>query len=246
MLRGYYSAASGMLAAQRNLNVVGNNITNSQTPGYQAQRANITSFDQELVTRLENGVYTTIGTGSQVTVVDTVNTISDESSLYETDSPFDLAIQGEGYFNVQGEGKTFLTRNGCFAADDEGYLVLEGVGRVQGENGDIQVGGSDFTVDTDGTVRNAVGTELGKLLITQPAADANVMKLDNGYFLADNAEQVENPTVRQGMYERANVDMNDEYTRLIEAQAAFKACATALSLVDQMNSKAASGIASLT
>ncbi|MFT3951817.1 MAG: flagellar hook basal-body protein [Oscillospiraceae bacterium] len=246
MLRGYYSAASGMLATQRSLNVIGNNITNVQTPGFQAERANITSFDQELVTRLENGVYTKIGTGSQVTVVDTVTTAPDESSVYETSNPFDLAIVGEGYFNVQGDGKTFLTRNGCFNIDTEGYLVLDGVGRVQGETGDLYVGGSDFTVDQSGNVYDAQGNLSGALKITKPAADAEMVKLDNGYFLADNAEDVALPTIQQNAYERSNVDVNDEYTRLIETQAAFKACATALGIVDAMNAKAASSLASLT
>lgn len=246
MLRGYYSAASGILVQQRNLNVIGNNIANANTVGYRAQRVVQSNFDQELVSRYENGKYTKIGDASQTVVVDTVDTNFNESSVYETENPFDMAIISEGFFNVAGEGgKTFLTRNGCFNIDAEGYLVLDGVGRVQGENGDIYVGGSDFMMDDQGYIFDINGNFAGKLKISVPAEDATTMKMQNGLFITDNVEDVENPKVINYGYERANVDMNDEYTRLMEAQAAFRACSTALSTIDAMNGKAASQIAAI-
>lgn len=246
MLRGYYSAASGILVQQRNLNVIGNNITNASTVGYRAQRVIQSTFDQEVVSRYENGKYTTIGTGSQTNVVDTVETNFNESSIYETENPFDMAIISEGFFNVSGDnGQTFLTRNGCFNIDAQGYLVLDGIGRVQGENGDIYIGGSDFSMDSLGNIYDINGNFAGKLRITIPAEEAQTIKMENGLFVTDNVTDVEVPKVINYGYERSNVDMNDEYTRLIEAQAAFKACSTALSLIDQMNGKAVTSIASV-
>ncbi|MBE6860337.1 MAG: flagellar hook-basal body protein [Ruminococcus sp.] len=246
MLRGYYSAASGILVQQRNLNVIGNNITNASTVGYRAQRVIQSTFDQEVVSRYENGKYTTIGTGSQTNVVDTVETNFNESSIYETENPFDMAIISEGFFNVSGDnGQTFLTRNGCFNIDAQGYLVLDGIGRVQGENGDIYIGGSDFSMDSLGNIYDINGNFAGKLRITIPAEEAQTIKMENGLFVTDNVTDVEVPKVINYGYERSNVDMNDEYTRLIEAQAAFKACSTALSMIDQMNGKAVTSIASV-
>lgn len=247
MLRGYYSAASGMLVQQRTLNVTGNNIVNSQTPGYRAQRVIEKTFDQEVVSRYENGVYTKIGDASQINEVETIDTIFDASSIYETDNPYDMAILTDGYFNIAGEdGKTFLTRNGTFNIDNEGYLVLEDVGRVQGENGDIYIGGYDFKMDEQGNIYDNTGRFTGRLLITRPTEDSQTLKFENGLFLTDNVEQVENAEVKQYGYERSNVDMNDEYTRLMEAQAAFKACSTALSIINSLNQKSASEIASVT
>ena len=246
MLRVYYSAASGILVQQRNLNVIGNNITNASTVGYRAQRVIQSTFDQEVVSRYENGKYTTIGTGSQTNVVDTVETNFNESSIYETENPFDMAIISEGFFNVSGDnGQTFLTRNGCFNIDAQGYLVLDGIGRVQGENGDIYIGGSDFSMDSLGNIYDINGNFAGKLRITIPAEEAQTIKMENGLFVTDNVTDVEVPKVINYGYERSNVDMNDEYTRLIEAQAAFKACSTALSMIDQMNGKAVTSIASV-
>lgn len=246
MLRGYYSAASGMLVQQRNLNVIGNNISNSQTVGYRAQRVIQSTFDQELVTRYENGEYIKIGDASQTNLIETIETDFNESSIYETENPFDMAIISDGYFNIAGNnGQTFLTRNGCFNIDAEGYLVLDGVGRVQGENGNIYVGGSDFTLDSLGNIYDINGNYAGKLRITVPAEDAQILKRENGLFEADAVNDVEIPTIINYGYERSNVDINDEYTRLIETQAAFKACSTALSTIDQLNAKSASSIASI-
>lgn len=246
MLRGYYSAASGILVQQRNLNVIGNNITNASTVGYRAQRVIQSTFDQEVVSRYENGKYTTIGTGSQTNVVDTVETNFNESSIYETENPFDMAIISEGFFNISGDnGQTFMTRNGCFNIDAQGYLVLDGIGRVQGENGDIYVGGSDFSMDSLGNIYDINGNFAGKLRITIPAEEAQTIKMENGLFVTDNVTDAEVPKVINYGYERSNVNMNDEYTRLIEAQAAFRACSTALSMIDQMNGKSVSSIAAI-
>ena len=246
MLRGYYSAASGILVQQRNLNVIGNNITNASTVGYRAQRVIQSTFDQEVVSRYENGKYTTIGTGSQTNVVDTVETNFSESSIYETENPFDMAIISEGFFNISGDnGQTFMTRNGCFNIDAQGYLVLDGIGRVQSENGDIYVGGSDFSMDSLGNIYDINGNFAGKLRITIPAEEAQTIKMENGLFVTDNVTDVEVPKVINYGYERSNANMNDEYTRLIEAQAAFRACSTALSMIDQMNGKSVSSIAAI-
>lgn len=245
MNRGFYTVGSGMLVQQRNLNVIGNNVINSQTPGFRAERVVTSTFEQELVTRLENGKYIPIGTADQISTVDTVETIFDESSLYESGNPFDLAVVGDAFFNVSDGENTFLTRNGCFNVDQEGYLVLDEVGRVQGTNGDIYVGGSDFRVELNGDVYDNQGNFSGTLVMSRPAENAEMIKFQNSYFLTDQVEPAQDYVVRQGVYERSNVDMTDEYTRLIEAQAAFKACSTALSIIDQLNSKSASQIASV-
>lgn len=239
MLAGFYTAASGILVQQRNINEIGNNMTNSQTVGYRSRRLVQSTFEQNLLTRLEGGVYTSIGEGDPATLVDVVETNFDPSSLEETEWPYDMAIVGDGYFNIQGENRQYLTRNGNFNIDDEGYLVLDGIGRVLGESGDLYIGGSNFTVTNQGYVFDENNQYVDKLLITQPAENAETYKFDNGMFITDNAEVVENPTVNQKTLERSNVDMNQEYTRLIEAQRNLQACATAMSTVDNMNSKAA-------
>ncbi len=239
MLAGFYTAASGLLVQQRNVNVIGNNMTNSQTVGYRSQRVMQSTFEHNYLTRYENGVYKYIGQGDPATLVDEVETNFNYSSLEDSDNPFDMAIAGDGYFNIQGQNRQYMTRNGNFNIDEEGYLVLEDVGRVLGENGTLKINGSDFTVTKDGYVFDADNQYVDKLLITKVAQGSDLRKYPNGMFSTDRANIINNPDVYQFTLERSNVDMNQEYTRLIEAQRALQACATALSTVDTMNAKAA-------
>lgn len=239
MLSGFYTAGSGILNQQRNINVIGNNIANNQTAGYRTQKMVSKTYEQNNLYRLEYGKYTHIGEGDPAVITDVVDSIFDESYLKETESPYDIAIVGEGYFNVQGNNNTYLTRNGNFNIDAEGYLILEGVGRVQGRNGALHVGGADYTITTHGMVYDNEHNYVDRILITQPADNADIKKMDNGFFIADNADIVENATVYQNQLEQSNVDMNEEYTSLMEAQRALQACATAMREIDAMNAKAA-------
>lgn len=245
MLAGFYTAASGILTQQRNLNVIGNNMTNSQTVGYRSQRLVQSTFEHDYLTRFENNVYTGIGTGDPATLVDEVETNFNYESLKDSDSPFDMAVVGDGYFNIQGADRQYMTRNGNFNVDEEGYLVLEDVGRVLGQNGPIRVNGSYFTVTKDGYVFDKEYNFIDRLLVTRTADGSQLRKYPNGMFSTDRANIVENPTVYQYTLERSNVDMNQEYTRLMEAQRCLQACATGLSTIDTMNQKAAT-ISSIT
>ena len=192
------------------------------------------------MTRIEKNNNERIGSGSPVSLVDDVITNFNGSSLDETERPLDMAIVGEGYFNIQGEERQYMTRNGNFNIDQEGYLVLDGVGRVLGQNGAINLNGSsDFTVSSNGSIFDTNGQYVDRLLITMPAEGANMTKYNNGLYSATGVVELNNATVYQNVLERSNTDMNLEYTRLIEAQRAFSSCSAALRIIDQMNAKAA-------
>ncbi len=239
MLTGFYTAASGLLTQQRNINVIGNNMTNAGTPGYRGERVVTSTFDQDYLVRVDSDINTYIGTGSQVTVVEDVPVDYNPSSLKESTSPFDCAIVGEGYFNIQGEERVYITRNGNFDVDTEGYLILPDYGRVIGKDGFIQTNGSHFTVHGDGTVVNENDEVIGQLEITVPAENTTPVKYNNALFYCEDTVEANEFTVYQNTLERSNIDMNQEYTRLMEAQQAFKACSNALTIVDTMNAKAA-------
>ncbi|HHX57310.1 MAG TPA: hypothetical protein GX710_04765, partial [Clostridiales bacterium] len=87
MLSGFYTASSGMLVQQRNLNVISNNLANSQTTGYKSERLVTSTFDQEFLTRIEKNNTEQIGVGSAVSLVDDVITNFNGSSLDETARP---------------------------------------------------------------------------------------------------------------------------------------------------------------
>lgn len=250
MLEGFYTAASGMLVQQRTLNVLANNISNVRTPGYRVERVISSTFEQELITRIEKtGNSAHIGTGAPIRVVEESASIFDPSLLQETGRPFDLAIVGDGYFNVQNTGgETFLTRNGSFDMDAEGFLVLRGAGRVMGRKGEVEVGTAGFTVEADGTVYSEKGRKLDVLVISQPDAETKLEKSANGLYRAPEGvdlPEAQGSRVTQGLLEASNIDLNREYTLAMEAQRTFQSCSNALRIIDQLNQKTATQIASV-
>lgn len=254
MLRGFYTVASGMMMQERSLGVLTNNMVNVHTPGYRASRVVSTTFEQEFLTRLETGASGGIGSGAPIRIVSDVPTKFDPGSLEETGRPYDVALDGDGFFNILvddgqgGEGQSYLTRNGNFSVDENNYLILRGHGRVLGEDGPIQLDNANFTIDKKGDIYNERGRIVDRLLITMPPVDAEMELSPNGMFTTPDmqANQIVpegEVQVTQGWLERSNVDLNREYTMVMDAQRAFQACSSALQILDKVNQKAATQIA---
>lgn len=255
MATGFFTAASGMMMQQRTLNVIANNMANANTPGFKTERVVSTTFQQELLMRQQGYNRTFIGSGDAVKVVEDVPTQFDESMIKTTDRPFDLAIQGEGFFVVKGDNdRQYLTRNGQFDIDADGYLILPGVGKVQGSRGDLKIEGSDFNVSAEGAVHNTKGRLIGTLQIISASPEAKLEKFPNGLFQVPGGEgapgdtaglsEVANPTIGQGLIEASNANYNREVALLMETQRNFQSCSKALIMIDQIEQKAAN-IASL-
>ncbi|MEA5136649.1 MAG: flagellar hook-basal body protein [Candidatus Fimivivens sp.] len=255
MATGFFTAASGMMMQQRTLNVLANNMANANTPGFKTERVVSTTFQQELLTRQQGYNQTKIGSGDAVKVVEDVPTQFDESLIKTTGRPFDLAIEGEGFFSVKGaDGKLYLTRNGQFDIDNEGYLILPGVGRVQGSRGDLKIEGSDFSVNSEGAVYNTKGRMVGSLQVIAASREAKLEKFPNGLFQVPGGEgvlgetaglsEVAAPTIGQGLLEASNTNYNREVALLMETQRTFQSCSKALTMIDEIERKAAN-IASL-
>lgn len=269
MLSGFYTLASGMLTQQRSLNTTSNNIANVKTPGFKEDRVVTSTFQQLMLTRQEGGVNTTIGKGDPVRTTQDVTVNFDPGAIEETQRDFDLAISGEGFFNILGtDGETYLTRNGQLDLDEEGYLVLPGKGRVQGMRGDIKLDGAYFTVTQQGVVFDEQHRLVDTLKITAPQQGTYLNRAINGMYRTDpgpalTPEQIRaqmegtepaaagdtltpvaNPLIVQGALERSNIDYNREMALMIETQRNFQSCSKALQMVDTVNQKTVS-IASL-
>ncbi len=252
MLSGFYTAASGILAKQREIDIISSNLTNINTTGYRGEDVVTTSFEQALLTKTDGTSSETLIDSMQTTaVVDEVVSNFKTGLIDETGRFLDMAINGEGFFNViDAEGNVNLTRNGSFLLDAEGYLVIPDVGRVQGLGGDILIGDvNDFRVQDNGFIyKNSTNELLGMLAISAPNEDTVLDRLENGMFtVAQGAvAQSEDFNVVQGALELSNVDMNAELTRLIDVQRTFQTCSSALSILDDMNSRAVTKLGSLT
>ena len=248
MHSGFYTIASGLLTRQREIDTIGNNLANLQTPGYRSDRIVTSAFELGLLKQQEGGAERTLSEGgSPVTIVGDSVTVMTGGDFQSTGRTLDIAIGGDGFFNVQGQdGTTYLTRNGQFTVDAQGYLALAGMGRVLGQGGLLQVGSDQVTVDQAGNVYNAAGGLVGTLSITRQADNTVLEKMDNGAFTApQGAVNAQGYTIYQGILERSNVDMNQEMTNFISAQRAFQTYSSALKMVDELDQQAATKIASI-
>ena len=168
MVRGTYTAASGMAAQEHRFNTIANNLANADTHGYKRDLAVQKAFPQLLLRRMsDDGVlrvpYRDQGIGSVdkapvIGVLGTgveeneVYTVFDQGSLEQTENSFDLALQGEGFFVVQTPGGERYTRNGSFLIGPEGLLVTKQGYPVLGENGPIRIKLNNFVVDENGRI----------------------------------------------------------------------------------------------
>ncbi len=248
MFKGFYDLSSAMLTQTRNLDVVGNNMSNTATTGYKADRYADTTFDEVMRSQIGNKEKQPqeLGTTtSYITALDEVYTDHSQGALQSTGLPLDFGLEGDGYFAIQAEGGRLYTRNGSFMLDDQGYLSLAGQGRVLGRNGQaIYLGTDKITASTDGTIYTEDGQMLGQLglfTFADPAQD--LQKADEGMFTAAGQPQLsDNTVVHHEMIERANTDLVQQMTELITCQRALQSASQLSKMYDQLMSKTATEI----
>lgn len=239
MNRGYYYACNGMILNQRKLDCIGNNLANMTTSGYKRDTTIVRSFDEQMI--LVKHREELSGTFAH-TYVDQSYTDLEQGSFEYTESPFDVAINGNVYFNIAGyNGETMLTRNGQWELDSEGYLCLSNSGRILGENGEIQLGNDDFVIDVDGRIYQN-GELVDRLRLSYINPEGNIDKFGANMFTSVEATDVpegERFDIIQGAYERSNIDLNYEMTMMMNSNRLYEASSAILKLCDSMNQQSA-------
>lgn len=248
MYKGFYNVTSAMLTQSRNLDVVGNNMSNTATAGYKADRYADTTFDEVMRSRIGNKIKNPqpLGTTtSYVTALDEVYTDHSQGALQATGLPLDFAIEGGGYFAVQTANGTAYTRNGSFMLDDQGYLYLAGQGRVLGSNGQpIYLGIDNIQTSNNGTITTENGQVLGQLGVfafNNPAQQ--LQKSGEGMFTANAQPQAANGfVIHHEMIERSNINLVQQMTEMITCQRALQSASQLSKMYDQLMTKTSTDV----
>jgi len=240
-----------MLTQQRRLNIISNNMANVATPGFKKDSLMTSTFDEALAYRTGNfdkSSQTPLGNVAMMRVPDEKITNYEQGNFDVTGRPLDLAIAGEGFFVVRTPaGEDLYTRNGSFTLDLEGYLFLQHIGRVIGEDGEpIQVGTDKVRFERDGAIiSNETGERLGRLSIVNFMEYYDLEKTGEGMFLnadAGNMYEMGLPDVRWQMLERSNVSAMDEMVAMITSQRGLQSASQILKMYDLIMNKAANDI----
>jgi len=153
-----------------------------------------------------------------------------------TDNPLDIAIEGDGFFQLQGEdGSRVLTRSGSFVVDSEGYLAFPGGYRVVGDGGPLQVGSGQLSIAQTGEIESG-GAQVGRI-VPQTLNDLDkLQRLGGSLFAVPEGEETVTSlsfTLRQGYLETSNVDVVNEMVDMIVEYRNYEANARSLQTQDE-------------
>ena len=159
MVRGLYTAYTGMMNQQARLDVITNNLANASTVGYKKEGSTSQAFDSMYTQKIKDGsegyINRRIGKESLGVKIGETYTDYTQGSFKVTGNTLDLALEGTGFFNIEyasksGNTSTKYTRDGSFSINNEGMLVTEDGDYLLGENGRIQIpSGAEVVVDDE-------------------------------------------------------------------------------------------------
>lgn len=255
-------AATGMSAQQTNVEVIANNIANANTTGFKRSRAEFT----DLLYQLEKNAsvpsandQNLIPEGAQLGLgvrLSSIRSINIQGALNNTGNQFDLAINGDGWFQVKGSGgQTSYTRAGSLNTDANGQLVTANGLPIE-PSITIPPETLSVTVNKSGQVFARVAgstteASIGQLTLANFANPAGLKALGDNMFQATDASgpaTVGNPgdtafgVLEQGYLEQSNVDPVQEITDLISAQRVYELNSKVIQAADDMSSVITKGL----
>ena len=249
MIRGMYTAASGMIVESLRNDVIANNLANADTAGYKKDVAISKDFASLLLRRINDGQDAPeIGSMGVGALLDKVATIHTDGSLKLTGNELDLAISGNGFFAIETPGGVRYTRDGSFTRNAQGEMVTHNGNRVLGVNGPILLGrgnaananGLKATFSKDGRV-SVDNLEIGQLQLVQ-FADPQQQLDKEGYTLFKAPPGVNGQPftgqITQGVLEMSNGSVVTEMVNMIVGQRAYDVNAKVVQSHDQLLDKA--------
>ena len=209
------------MAAYQSMDAIANNLANLSTPGFKRETPQFQQYVEEMPPAEGQ-------TGTQtVSFVQLAGMRRDlsQGAFETTNAPFDLAINGQGYFVIQTANGLRYTRNGHFTLDASGRIVTGAGDPVQGSGGDIAISpiDGDIHIASDGTV-SGVNGQIGQVSIVDFADDHQLVRQgDSLYSTTQSSTPAATASITQGAIETSNVEPVTEISRMIEVMRTYQA-----------------------
>jgi len=244
-----------MEAQQMNLDVIANNLANVNTTGFKKDKIEFQDllYDTQRAAGAEQGNNAILPTGLQVghgTQAAATSKVFTEGELTQTGERLDLAIQGDGFFQVtMPDGTLAYTRDGALKTANDGRVTTSGGLTVGGGFQPIATGTTSITIAPNGqvTTTGASGAQTFQVQITRFANPAGLQSIGQNLFIetpASGTPETGTPSetgfgsLQQGYLEMSNVKVVEEMVNMIEAQRAYEINSKAVQAADQMMSEA--------
>lgn len=263
MVKGLYTAYTGMIEEQRRMDVMTNNLANADTTGFKKEGTVNQSFDEQLALKIKDTSELTSARrlGDVHLGVKVGETYRDytQGSFYVTDNPYDVALDGEGFFAIEfrskaGETSVKYTRDGSFTVDRNGYLMTKDGDYVLNANGAGNAAGGvanyvrvdpnqDVKIEADGTIYQN----------NLPVAQIGVVDFENYNYLEKYGENLyditaggrmiaSNARIEQGCLEMSNVNIVSEMVSMITITRAYEANQKVITTIDETLDKAVNNV----
>jgi flagellar basal-body rod protein FlgG len=251
MVRALYSSASGMEAQQSNLDVIANNLANVNTTGFKRSKIEFQDllYDTTRAAGAEQGSGTQLPTGLQVghgSRVVATSKVFTEGELTQTGEQLDLAINGDGFFQVQmPDGTLAYTRDGALKRSSTGQITTSDGLPLQGGWQPIAAGTTSITISSTGqvTATSSSGTQNFQVQLVRFTNPAGLNSIGGNLYtesLASGTPETGTPgengyaTLQQGYLEMSNVKVVQEMVNMITAQRAYEINSKSVQSADEM------------
>ena len=261
MIKGLYTAYTGMVNEQRRLDVLTNNLANADTNGYKKEGTTSQTFADEFAIKIKDtsnyGISKKLGIISMGVHLGGTYTNYDQGSIKVTDGETDVALAGNGFYaiaftNKAGETSVKYTRDGAFTVNTQGYLVTKDGDYVLSQagaqntdpNARIRVNpNASVTIDEAGNIYQ--NEQLVNRIGVIDFADYNYLSKygENLYDLVEGGQIIASDAkVRQGCIEGSNVNVVDEMVKMITISRAYQAGQKMINTVDETLEKTANQV----
>jgi flagellar basal-body rod protein FlgG len=251
MLRALYSAAAGMESQQLNLDVIANNLANVNTTGYKKSKIEFQDllYDTQRAAGAEQGSGNQLPTGLQVghgSQAVATSKVFTTGELTQTGGNLDIAIQGDGFLEVQlPDGTRAYTRDGALKTASDGHITTSDGLAVQGGFQSVPTGTTSISISANGevTYSGASGTQNFRVQLVRFANPSGLEAMGRNLYLetaASGAPELGNPSengfgsLAQGYLEKSNVQVVEEMVNMILAQRAYEVNSKAVQASDEM------------